>query len=154
MISMRLGVNDETNRHRGEVADCGPDVARLVRVLPGIDHDNTFLSEDDPAVRFEAPSGVNVNAVGELFDLRTEILGTSGPGDYTRGENCQRTSRPGFHGFVSFENGDLSISKPQLMPLALCDAMLRSVARAHHNCCGRTSLGKSHRTVRLPFLNT
>jgi hypothetical protein len=26
-------------------------------------------------------------------------------------------------GFVSFENDDLSISKPQLIPLALCDAM-------------------------------
>jgi hypothetical protein len=66
---------------------------------------------------------VNVDAVGELFDLRPEILRTSGPDECTRGENCRRTSRLCFHGFVSFENDDPSISKPQLIPLALCDAM-------------------------------
>ena len=46
----------------------------LVRVLPGVDHDDAVLGEDDAAVGLEAPSGVDVDAVGELLDLRTEIL--------------------------------------------------------------------------------
>jgi hypothetical protein len=48
MISMRLDVDDEANRHRAEIADCRPGVARLVGVLPGIDRDDAVLG-DDPA---------------------------------------------------------------------------------------------------------
>ena len=47
VIGMRLGIDDETHRHRGEIANRRPDVAGLVRVLPGIDDDDTVLGEDD-----------------------------------------------------------------------------------------------------------
>ncbi len=83
MISMRLGVDDETHRHRGEIPDCRPDVARLVRVLSGIDHDDTVLCEDDTAVRLEAPSGMDVDAIGEFLDLRTKVLSARGADERT-----------------------------------------------------------------------
>jgi hypothetical protein len=51
---------------------------------------------------------VDVDAVGELLDLRTEILRTSGPDEHARGKNSQRTSRLCFHGFVSLRYGELS----------------------------------------------
>ena len=128
MIGMRFGVDDETNRHRSEIADGRPDVARLVRVLPGIDHDDTLLGEDDPAVRLEAPSGVNVDAIGELLDLRPEILRARGTEERTGRENRQRTSRIGSHNFLPFEDGDLSASLSQLMRSAPRHAMLRNAS--------------------------
>src|SRR6202045_2843375 len=91
----------------------------------GIDHDDTVLGEDDPAVRLEAPSGVNVDAIGELLDLRTEILSARGTDERTRGENRQRTSRLCSHDILPFENGNLSASLPQLMRSAPRDATLR-----------------------------
>jgi hypothetical protein len=105
MIGMRLGVDDKTDRHRREIADRRPDVAGLVRVLAGIDDDDTLLGNDDPGVGLEPPPGVDVDAIGELFDLRTEIpfLSIRGAAERTRDENRQRTSRLYPHDFLPIE---------------------------------------------------
>src|SRR5262249_19130368 len=129
---------------------CRPDVARFVRVLPGIDHDDTLLGENDAAVRFEAPAGVNVDAVGELLDLRTGSLRAGGPREHARGNNGRRARPLLFHGFVSLEMA--TSSKPQLMFLVPCDAM-PGVARIGRNRMVRLSasagpFGQPKRSVR------
>jgi hypothetical protein len=115
MIGVRLGIDDETDRHRGEIADRRPDVAGFVRVLAGVDDDDALLGEDDAGVRLEAPSGVDVDAVGELFDLRTEIpllrarsADANTRDEHTRGENRQPAGRLYPHDFLPFKSRDLS----------------------------------------------
>jgi hypothetical protein len=56
---------------------------------------------------------MNVDAIGELLDLRTEILSACGTDERTRGKNRQR-SRLCSHDFLPFENSDVSASLPQM----------------------------------------
>src|SRR6516164_4887780 len=92
MIGVGLGVDDEPDRHRCEVPDGRPDVASLVGVLSGVDDDDTILGKNDPGVRLETSSGVDVDAVGELLDLRTEILSACSADERTPGEHRHRAS--------------------------------------------------------------
>ena len=43
MVAMGFRVDDEAHRHRRELLDRGHDVARLDRVLPGVDHHDAVL---------------------------------------------------------------------------------------------------------------
>ena len=78
VIAMRFGVDDEAHRQRGQLLHGRHDVAQLDRVLPGVDHDDAFVGDNDAAVGVKAVAGVDVDAVGKLLDPRPQILSERG----------------------------------------------------------------------------
>ena len=42
--------------------------------MPAIDQHDTILGQDNPGVGIELLTHININAVFDFFDLRTEIL--------------------------------------------------------------------------------
>src|SRR5207253_2904093 len=78
VVGMRLGVDEETHRQRGELPHGREDGARVRRVVPAVDEHDPVLGEDDAAVGIEVLADVNVDPVFELPDLRAEVLREAG----------------------------------------------------------------------------
>ena len=101
MVGMRFRIEDEANRHRGELLDDVQYLSRLDRVLPGVDHHDAILGENNAGVGKEIISGDDIDPVGELFDLRPQILSERGADKRKPGENRQRPCRLECHGGMS-----------------------------------------------------
>src|SRR5262245_34218037 len=74
VIGMRLRVDEEAHRCRGELLDGVHDRARIGWVMPAVNQHDSVLCENDAGIGFEVLSDVSVDAVAELHDLRPEIL--------------------------------------------------------------------------------
>ena len=72
MILMRLGMNDEPDRLGGQFLERRHNDMGILRRLPRVDQDNSFLGLDDRYIRVVELRRVNVNAVFDLFKLWTE----------------------------------------------------------------------------------
>ena len=88
---------------------------------------------------------MDIDAVGELLDLRTEILGARGADERACGDNRQRASRLCSHDVLpSFESGDLPASVPQFMP----STARRNAATTPPIACKEADCVQGERSVR------
>src|SRR5262249_58458345 len=78
MVGMRLRVDEEAHRHRGDLLDGLHDRTRIGRLMPAVDQHHSVLCQNDAGVGFEVLSDVNVDAVAEFLELWSKILCTRG----------------------------------------------------------------------------
>ena len=79
VITMGLGIDEITDGERRKLLHRGEQRARIGGVMAAVDEDDAFLGEDNAGVRVQVIADVNVDAVFDLTDVGTEILGREGP---------------------------------------------------------------------------
>ena len=74
VIAVGLGIDQVAHRERRKLFHGGKYRPRIRRVVAAVDQHHAFLGNDDAAIGVEISPDVDVNPVGDLANIRAEIL--------------------------------------------------------------------------------
>ena len=92
VVGVRLGVDEHTHWHGRQLLDDLQELAALDWIVAGVDQHDAVLGQDDAGVRLEFVADPDIDAVGEPFDLRSQVLRGRQADERKRGDEREGTT--------------------------------------------------------------